>query len=70
MSVWLTPDLKPIVGGTYFPPDNRFGRPGLKDILMNLANKVHTETGTHTHTHNMFGCDTHPQTITIMSCVM
>ena len=28
MSVWLTPDLHPFVGGTYFPPDNRYGRPG------------------------------------------
>ena len=28
MSVWLTPDLKPFVGGTYFPPDNRYGRAG------------------------------------------
>ena len=23
MSVWLTPELKPFFGGTYFPPDNR-----------------------------------------------
>ncbi len=29
MSVWLTPDLEPFVGGTYFPPDNRYGRLGL-----------------------------------------
>ena len=28
MSVWLTPDRKPFFGGTYFPPDNRYGRPG------------------------------------------
>ncbi len=28
MSVWLTPELKPFFGGTYFPPDNRYGRPG------------------------------------------
>jgi uncharacterized protein YyaL (SSP411 family) len=29
MSVFLTPDLKPIFGGTYFPPeDMMFGRPG------------------------------------------
>ena len=25
MSVWLTPDLKPFFGGTYFPPENRYG---------------------------------------------
>jgi uncharacterized protein YyaL (SSP411 family) len=38
MSVWLTPDLKPFYGGTYFPPDNRFGRPGFKYILEQLGN--------------------------------
>ena len=27
MSVFLTPDLKPFTGGTYFPPDDRYGRP-------------------------------------------
>ncbi|KAK3088527.1 hypothetical protein FSP39_020188 [Pinctada imbricata] len=38
MSVWLTPDLKPLYGGTYFPPDDRyFGRPGFKTVLRNLA---------------------------------
>jgi len=41
MSVWLTPDLKPIVGGTYFPPEDRyFGRPGFKTVLRNIAEKV------------------------------
>ena len=38
MSVWLTPDLHPFVGGTYFPPDNRYGRPGFPDILERIAN--------------------------------
>ncbi|MEO8594363.1 MAG: thioredoxin domain-containing protein, partial [Candidatus Solibacter sp.] len=28
MSVWLTPELKPFFGGTYFPPENRWGHPG------------------------------------------
>jgi uncharacterized protein len=37
MSVWLTPDLKPFFGGTYFPPDNRYGRPGFKYLLEQLA---------------------------------
>ncbi len=37
MSVWLTPDLKPFFGGTYFPPDSRYGRPGFKDVLDYLA---------------------------------
>ena len=30
MSVWLTPELKPFYGGTYFPPTSRWGRPGLR----------------------------------------
>ena len=37
MSVWLTPARKPFFGGTYFPPDNRFGRPGFKHVLKRLA---------------------------------
>jgi len=37
MSVWLTPDLKPFFGGTYFPPDNRYGRPGFRHILERIA---------------------------------
>ncbi len=37
MSVWLTPELKPFFGGTYFPPDNRYGRPGFRAILEHLA---------------------------------
>jgi hypothetical protein len=37
MSVWLTPDLHPFVGGTYFPPDNRYGRPGFPTILERVA---------------------------------
>jgi uncharacterized protein YyaL (SSP411 family) len=37
MSVWLTPELKPFYGGTYFPPDNRYGRPGFRTVLESLA---------------------------------
>src|SRR5262249_2272629 len=37
MSVFLTPDRKPFFGGTYFPPDSRYGRPGFASILENLA---------------------------------
>ena len=33
MSVWLTPDLQPFYGGTYFPPDGRYGRPGFASVL-------------------------------------
>jgi uncharacterized protein len=37
MSVWLTPQRKPFFGGTYFPPDTRYGRPGFRSILESLA---------------------------------
>ena len=37
MSVWLTPELKPFYGGTYFPPTSKWGRPGFVDILQEIA---------------------------------
>jgi uncharacterized protein len=37
MSVWLTPELKPFYGGTYFPPSGQWGRPGFRDVLTELA---------------------------------
>ncbi len=37
MSVWLTPDLKPFVGGTYFPPEDRYGQPAFKSVLERIA---------------------------------
>ena len=37
MSVWLTPDLEPFFGGTYFPPDSRWGRPGFVDLLEHIS---------------------------------
>jgi len=36
MTLFLTPELKPFFGGTYFPPDNRYGRPGFLSILEQL----------------------------------
>ena len=37
MSVFLTPQLKPFFGGTYFPPTSRWGRPGFVDVLNEIA---------------------------------
>lgn len=37
MSVWLQPDLKPIFGGTYFPPDDRSGRQGFTSVCRSVA---------------------------------
>jgi uncharacterized protein YyaL (SSP411 family) len=36
MSVWLTPELRPFYGGTYFPPASRWNRPGFVDLLREL----------------------------------
>jgi uncharacterized protein YyaL (SSP411 family) len=37
MTVFLTPDLKPFLGGTYYPPDDRYGRPGFASLLTRIA---------------------------------
>ena len=37
LNVFLTPDLKPFFGGTYFPPDSRHGRPAFPDLLQQIA---------------------------------
>src|SRR5207247_532579 len=37
MSVWLTPELRPFTGGTYFPPEDRYGRPGFGLVLLSIA---------------------------------
>jgi len=41
MSVFLTPDLTPFYGGTYFPPISRYGLPAFKDVLLSLSNIWH-----------------------------
>jgi uncharacterized protein YyaL (SSP411 family) len=45
MSVWLTPDLKPFYGGTYFPPSSKWGRPGFIEILGEIARVWKQERG-------------------------
>jgi uncharacterized protein YyaL (SSP411 family) len=37
LSVFLTPDLEPFYGGTYFPPESRHGRPGFLALLEQVA---------------------------------
>jgi len=34
----LTPDGKPFFGGTYFPPEDRYGRPSFARVLTTMAN--------------------------------
>jgi uncharacterized protein YyaL (SSP411 family) len=37
LSMFLTPDLEPFLGGTYWPPESRWGRPGFADVLEHVA---------------------------------
>ncbi|CAL5218409.1 g85 [Coccomyxa viridis] len=37
MSVFLTPELRPFLGGTYFPPADAYGRPGFATLLRRIA---------------------------------
>jgi uncharacterized protein YyaL (SSP411 family) len=46
MSVWLTPELKPFYGGTYFPPASKWGRPGFVEILNEIARVWSAERAT------------------------
>ena len=46
MTVFLTPDLKPFFGGTYYPPEDRYGRPGFPKVMHAVAeafNEKHTQ---------------------------
>ncbi len=43
MSVFLTPDQKPVFAGTYFPPRDAHGRPGFKTVLHVLRQKWQDE---------------------------
>lgn len=45
MSVWLTPDLAPITAGTYYPPNDQWGMPGFKSVLLNIAAKWQDKSG-------------------------
>jgi hypothetical protein len=42
MSMFLTPDLKPFYGGTYFPPADRQGMPGFARVLLTMADLYRT----------------------------
>ncbi len=37
MTVFLTPDQHPFFAGTYFPPEDRYGRPGFPSLLARIA---------------------------------
>ena len=37
LTMFLTPDRQPFWGGTYFPPESRYGRPGFPDVLRGVV---------------------------------
>ena len=41
LTAFLTPDGRPYFGGTYIPRDERYGRPGIKQVLLALAQVWH-----------------------------
>lgn len=43
LSAFLTPELKPFYGGTYFPPRDVQGRPGFLNLLQGLVNLWQTK---------------------------
>jgi len=44
MTVFLTPDQEPFFAGTYFPPDDRWGRPGFPGLLKKIADAWETDS--------------------------
>ncbi len=45
LTAFLTPDGKPFYGGTYFPPNDGYGRPSFKRVLLSIANAYHEKNG-------------------------
>jgi uncharacterized protein YyaL (SSP411 family) len=43
LTMFLTPDAEPFWGGTYFPPEAKYGRPGFNDILRAISGTYATE---------------------------
>jgi uncharacterized protein YyaL (SSP411 family) len=41
LTAFLTPDGKPFYGGTYFPPDDHYGRPSFKRVLLSISDAYH-----------------------------
>jgi uncharacterized protein len=45
LTVFLTPQLAPFYGGTYFPPEERYGMPAFRRLLLALAEAYRTRPG-------------------------
>ncbi|MGH6954414.1 MAG: thioredoxin domain-containing protein [Alphaproteobacteria bacterium] len=46
LTMFLTSKGEPFWGGTYFPPEPRFGRPAFRDVLRRVAEVYRTDHGT------------------------
>jgi len=45
LTAFLTPDGKPFYGGTYFPPNDGYGRPSFRRVLLSIANAFKEKHG-------------------------
>ncbi len=45
LTAFLTPDGKPFYGGTYFPPNDAYGRPSFKRVLLSIARAYREKHG-------------------------
>jgi uncharacterized protein YyaL (SSP411 family) len=45
LTMFLTPDAEPFWGGTYFPKQASYGRPGFQDVLKTVSRVFHNEPG-------------------------
>jgi uncharacterized protein YyaL (SSP411 family) len=45
LTAFLTPDGKPYFGGTYFPPDEHYGRPSFRRVLLSISDAYHEKNG-------------------------
>jgi uncharacterized protein len=45
LTAFLTPDGKPFYGGTYFPPEDGYGRPSFRRVLTSIADAYREKNG-------------------------
>jgi len=45
LTVFLTPQGEPFYGGTYYPPEDRYGRPGFPRVLEAVARAYRESRG-------------------------
>ncbi len=45
LTAFLTPDGKPFYGGTYFPPNDHYGRPSFKRVLLAISDAYREKNG-------------------------